>query len=226
MAKTYLIQFSFRKNAEGWAQREGLGQEQMKELGELMMMSFHRYIPKSMLTNWMQIDNGSFGKIYRCIYSGTEVAVKEIGQKDSQCVLKTRMRELFLELRVLVSLVDHPHIVKFLGTAMDFPRTGSQNPSVDMVFAMCHGGSVHRAIFGDDKDPTNGAAAKLRLTPEEKIRIGANVASGLAYLHSQHILHRYVGRQRLTSGKQTLTFHLNIILKGRSLLFFDTKSPV
>ena len=177
-----------RKNAESWAQREGLGKEQMKELGELMMMSFHRYIPKNLLFNWTEIDNGSFGKIYKCLYSGTEVAVKEIGRKDSQCVLKTRMRELFLELRVLVQL-DHPRVVQFLGTAMEFPR-GGQDPSVDMVFAMCHGGSVHRAIFGDEKNPNGGAAAKMHLSPEDKIRIGAHVASGLMYLHSKRIIHR------------------------------------
>lgn len=151
------------------------------------MMSFSRYIPKNLLLDWTQIDNGSFGKIYKCRYFGTEVAVKEIGQKDTQSVLKTRMRELFLELRVLV-IVDHPRIVEFLGTAMDFPKSGG-NPSVDMVFAMCHGGSVQRAIFGDEKSP-GSASARLNLTPLEKMRIGAHVASGLTYLHSKRIIHR------------------------------------
>jgi hypothetical protein len=165
----------------------------MSELGELMRMSFLRYIPKAMLLNWTQIDKGSFGKIYKCSYVGTEVAVKEIGQEDSNSVLKTRMRELFLELRVLV-LVDHPCVVQFLGTAMDFPKSGSQDPSVDMVFSMCHGGSVHRALFGNEGSPHGGHMPKLSLQPMQKVQIASQVASGLTYLHSKRIIHRCATR--------------------------------
>ncbi len=154
-----------------------------------MRISFLRYIPKAMLLNWTQIDKGSFGKIFKCAYYGTEVAVKEIGHEDSNSVLKTRMRELFLELRVLV-LLDHPCIVQFLGTAMDFPKSGSQDPSVDMVFSMCHGGSVHRALFGNEGSPHAGHMPKLNLQPVQKVRIASQVASGLTYLHSKRIIHR------------------------------------
>jgi serine/threonine protein kinase len=172
----------------------------MSELGELMRMSFLRYIPKAMLLNWTQIDKGSFGKIFRCSCAGTDVAVKEIGRDGSNSALKTRMRELFLELRVLV-MVDHPRVVQFLGTAMDFPKSGGQDPSVDMVFAMCHGGSVHRALFGNDGGPQGGRTPKLGLRPERKVQIAAQVAAGLTYLHSKRIIHRCATRPAVARSR-------------------------
>ncbi len=157
--------------------------EQLAEFRHLMGMALSQYIPKSKLNGSVQIDSGSFGKIYRCDYDGTEVAVKEIGQStDGQCNIRTKMRELLLELRVLVQ-IRHPNLVGYWGTALDFPATPSRHPSLSMVFEMCSNGSLHKRIFENKENST-----KLSVT--QKILIGSQVAIGLAYLHSKSILHR------------------------------------
>jgi serine/threonine protein kinase len=148
-----------------------------------MGMALAQYIPKGRLTGSIQIDSGSFGKIYRCDYDGTEVAVKEIGQSnDGQCNIRVKMRELLLELRVLVQ-IRHPNIVGYWGTALDFPTTSSRHPSLSMVFEMCHGGCLHKRLFDEKENCT-----KLSLL--QKISIGMQVSVGLSYLHSKSIIHR------------------------------------
>ena len=125
----------FRRDmSEKWAMYEGFCSEQLTEFRYLMKLALAQYIPKSKLTGSVQIDKGSFGKIYRCDYDGTEVAVKEIGQSsEGQCNIKTKMRELLLELRILVQ-IRHPNVVGFWGTALDFPTSSSQHPSLSLVF--------------------------------------------------------------------------------------------
>ena len=169
--------------AEKWAMYESFGSDQHTEFRYLMKMALSQYIPKIRLTGSVQIDKGSFGKIYRCDYDGTEVAVKEIGQSsDGQCNIKTKMRELLLELRVLVQ-IRHPNLVGFWGTALDFPTTSSAHPSLSLVFEMCHIGSLHKRLFEESKN-----CAKLSML--QKITIGMQVAVGLNYLHSKNIIHR------------------------------------
>ncbi len=72
-----------------------------------------------------EIDRGSFGKIFKSTYEGRTVAVKQLANQGPS-TLKAKMRELLLELRVLVR-IEHPNIVKFYGTATDFNKAQSQN---------------------------------------------------------------------------------------------------
>jgi hypothetical protein len=81
-----------------------------------------------------EIDRGSFGKIFKSTYEGRTVAVKQLANHGPS-TLKAKMRELLLELRVLVR-IEHPNIVKFYGTATDFNKSQAQNkqPYVGELF--------------------------------------------------------------------------------------------
>ena len=57
--------------------------------------------------------------------------------------IKAKMRELLLELSVLVR-IRHPNIVTFWGTAADFPPAGK--PYIGMVFELCRRGSLFKAL--------------------------------------------------------------------------------
>ena len=112
--------------------QQGFTREQLVEFGHLTKMALSRYIPKSMLQGWVPIDNGSFGKIYRCTYDGRDMAVKEIGQsKDGQSAIKTKMRDLVLELRILVQIRHPPNACApcRARTATDPARSRADTPT-------------------------------------------------------------------------------------------------
>ncbi len=141
----------------------------------MMKIALSKWIPKKHLMGSVQIDSGSFGKIYRSTYKDTEVAVKEISQSSS---LKSKMKDISFELDALI-LCNHPCVVRFHGSALDFAQHGYQ-PSIALVFELCENGSLHRNIF----------EKRRVLNVRQKVLIGSQVAGGLAYLHSRHILHR------------------------------------
>ena len=167
--------FVSRRQAERWASVQGFSSSQLAEFNHLLQTALSRWIPKRSLRGSIHIDSGSFGKIYRSSLDGQEVAVKEIGQSGGSS-LRSKMTEISLELCALV-LVDHPHCVKFQGATVDF---AAMQPSISLVFEMCSGGSLHKHMFEFCRPLSVG----------RKVQIGSQVASGLAYLHSQHILHR------------------------------------
>mmetsp|Transcript_31880 Transcript_31880/g.62229 ORF Transcript_31880/g.62229 Transcript_31880/m.62229 type:complete len:459 (+) Transcript_31880:221-1597(+) len=170
-----------RMRATAWARSEGFTKEQLTEFDHLMGMACSTHINKHQLLGMIEIDRGSFGKIFMSKLGSEKVAVKQLGQGSGQSTLKAKMRELLLELRVLVR-IQHPNVVKFHGTATDFNqcRPGRQ-PYVGLVFEFCERGSLHKALF---EDPGR------RLSPHQKLSITSNMALGLSYLHSKRIIHR------------------------------------
>ena len=154
-----------------------------------MKIALSKWIPKRQLSGSVQIDSGSFGKIYRSTYKNSDVAVKEIAQASS---LKSKMKDISYELDALV-LCDHPNVVHFHGAALEFVATGAQ-PSIALVFELCEHGSLHRSIF----------ERRRALSVRRKVLIGSQVAAGLAYLHERHVLHRDLNtRNVLLSGDYT-----------------------
>ena len=86
-----------------------------------------------------EIDRGSFGKIFKSTYEGRTVAVKQLANQGPS-TLKAKMRELLLELRVLVR-IEHANIVKFYGTATDFSKAqANKQPYVGELLSTppCH----------------------------------------------------------------------------------------
>jgi hypothetical protein len=48
-----------------------------QEFGHLITMVAATYIPRSQITSFQQLDQGSFGLIYSAAYDGSSVAVKQ-----------------------------------------------------------------------------------------------------------------------------------------------------
>mmetsp|Transcript_5974 Transcript_5974/g.21056 ORF Transcript_5974/g.21056 Transcript_5974/m.21056 type:complete len:295 (+) Transcript_5974:794-1678(+) len=136
------------------------------------------YIPRSQIKKFRQLDQGSFGLIYSAEYDGSTVAVKQCSSDGSQ--IKAKMRELLLELSVLVR-IRHPNIVTFWGTAAEFPLTSGSKPYMGMVFELCHKGSLYKALHqhGGKKLPF-----------KEKMRFALEVSRGMSYVHAKGIIHR------------------------------------
>lgn len=177
---------TLRLAAERWASRNGFSPEQMTEFGHLMGMVCSTYIAKGKLSGLKEIDSGSFGKIYSTTYDGVPVAVKQISNKPGDATIKSKMRELLLELRVLVR-VRHPNVVTFWGTATEFPSDNHSQPYIGLVFELCEKKSLHSALF----------ESQQRLKPSQKLKIAHQTALGLAYLHSKRVIHRDINPRNI-----------------------------
>jgi serine/threonine protein kinase len=94
--------------------------------------------------------------------------------------IKAKMRELLLELSVLVR-IRHPNIVTFWGTAADFPISSGGKPYIGMVFELCSRGSLYKALH-----QTPGKQMPFK----EKMRYCLQVARGMSYIHAKGIIHR------------------------------------
>ena len=55
-----------------------------QEFGHLITMVAATYIPRSQITGFRQLDQGSFGMIYSAAYDGSSVAVKQCSSDGSQ----------------------------------------------------------------------------------------------------------------------------------------------
>jgi hypothetical protein len=179
-----MIYLKFRNRAQSWAIRKGFNTSLIEELNHLMDLALIYPISRPNLDKPVEIDRGSFGKIFRSYYDGSPVAIKEMS-KDGTGALASCMREILLELRNLVQ-IRHPFIVTYWGVAMEFPETPEGEPYLGIVFELCEHGSLHSIIFNRERSRMRDFGI------ERKVAVAFHVAAGLSYLHSRRIIHRFV----------------------------------
>lgn len=116
------------------------------------------------------LGSGAFGAVYRARWDGADVAAKVVLDPEAAS-------ELRKEADVL-SRISHPHVVCFIGVC--------QLPSghCAIVQELMHGGSLYALLHGSDGGDVRP------LGPREATRLGENVASAVAYLHSSKLVHR------------------------------------
>ena len=112
--------------------------------------------------------------------------MKQISNKPGDSTIKSKMRELLLELRVLVR-VRHPNVVTFWGTATEFPDNAHAQPYIGLVFELCEKGSLHNALFD----------AQTKLKVSQKLKIAHQCGLGLMYLHSKRVIHRDINPRNI-----------------------------
>jgi len=184
-----------REIARQWAVRDSFAESQLAELDQLMSLVSSTYIPSSKVVQSRELDRGAFGKIYCAKYDGGEVVVKQMVGDSGKTSIKNKMRELLLELSVLVR-IRHPNIVTFWGTLCSFPDAANphRQPYFGMVFELCQRKSLHAALYEEPRG---------QLTPEQKTRIAIQIAYGIAYLHSKRaddhrsIIHRDINTRNI-----------------------------
>mmetsp|Transcript_22767 Transcript_22767/g.53830 ORF Transcript_22767/g.53830 Transcript_22767/m.53830 type:complete len:463 (+) Transcript_22767:139-1527(+) len=196
--------------ASNWAKRNGFSPEQLQEFSHLITMVSATYIPRSQISSFRGLDQGSFGMIYSAVYDGATVAVKQCSSDGSQ--IKAKMRELLLELSVLVR-IRHPNVVTFWGTAADFPSNPNAKPYIGMVFELCSRGSLYKTLHNNSGKP---------VPFKDKMRFALEVARGMAYIHSKGIIHRDLNSRNIlltdTSQAKVADFGCARKLKGAALV--------
>jgi serine/threonine-protein kinase TNNI3K len=119
------------------------------------------------------IGEGATAMVYRCIFEGQVVAVKELDCHPSSMTQKGRVN-LSRELKILHK-VQHDHLVQFLGVAVSGCK-------LNIVMEYCDGGTIFDLVHNSD----------VVLTWPQKLNMSKDVSSAMHYLHSftPQIIHR------------------------------------
>ncbi|KAF0690326.1 Aste57867_18257 [Aphanomyces stellatus] len=141
--------------------------------------------------------SGGFGIVHQAKYKGEIVAVKQLLPSidgNSEAVTD------FMEEIRLCSMLDHPHIVRFIGvtwtTLKDVGAVIEFMPNGDLA------NLVRQQQHGKVKLVWSSEEANLALGTYSKLQVLSDVASGLEYLHSFHIIHRDLKAKNVLLGEK------------------------
>eukprot|EP00747_Dinoflagellata_sp_TGD_P171454 gnl/TRDRNA2_/TRDRNA2_205572_c0_seq1.p1 gnl/TRDRNA2_/TRDRNA2_205572_c0~~gnl/TRDRNA2_/TRDRNA2_205572_c0_seq1.p1 ORF type:complete len:488 (-),score=48.47 gnl/TRDRNA2_/TRDRNA2_205572_c0_seq1:42-1505(-) len=121
------------------------------------------------------IGTGSFSRVYKCLVNSVEapVALKVFVQPVHIDSLRNR------EMELLRGLVDHPNLVHLFSQTQESVNA--------ILLEYCGGGSLHTFLHSNEKQPLP-SWVDLR----QRLHAMLDVASAVAYLHSEGIIHRDV----------------------------------
>ncbi|KAH0622493.1 hypothetical protein JD844_024851 [Phrynosoma platyrhinos] len=126
---------------------------------------------------------GGFGKVYRAIWNGQEVAVKAARQDPDEDIMATAAS--VRQEAKLFSMLKHPNIIELRGVSL-------QEPNLCLVMEFARGGPLNRALSGPS--PTSsGSHRGRRIPPHILVNWAVQIARGMLYLHEEaivSILHR------------------------------------
>lgn len=115
-----------------------------------------------------QLGAGGSAQVYRGSWKGQDIAIKKISGV-------AHLEEMTKEINALRRL-RHPRLVRFIGACI-------QPPLLLVVTEFMAGGSLHDRLF-DQKGKHSP------LTPQQRGMIACHMTEGMAFLHSQRIIHR------------------------------------
>ncbi|XP_066535010.1 mitogen-activated protein kinase kinase kinase 9 [Hoplias malabaricus] len=110
---------------------------------------------------------GGFGKVYRAVWRGEDVAVKAARRDPDEDASET-LRSVWREAR-LFSMLRHPNIMALLGVCV-------QEPNLCLVMEYARGGALNRALAGK------------RIPPNTLVNWAVQIARAMHYLHCQAIV--------------------------------------
>ncbi|XP_033896944.3 mitogen-activated protein kinase kinase kinase 9-like [Acipenser ruthenus] len=110
---------------------------------------------------------GGFGKVYRALWRGEEVAVKAARRDPDEEVGQT-LENVRQEAK-LFAMLRHPNIMALCGVCL-------QEPNLCLVIEFARGGSLNRALSGK------------RIPPHTLVDWAVQIARGMHYLHCQAIV--------------------------------------
>lgn len=129
-------------------------------------------IPPSLLEYQQILGMGSGGTVWRAVYRGKDVAVKEL-TFDSLTALAAQN---FFREALVTSQIHHPNLVGLIGVIID-------PPSLGLVLEYCNKGGMHHYVFSDEE-------CSHDISWPTMLKLLHDVAKGMVVLHANHIVHR------------------------------------
>ncbi|XP_069494960.1 mitogen-activated protein kinase kinase kinase 9 [Ambystoma mexicanum] len=110
---------------------------------------------------------GGFGKVYRAVWQGEEVAVKAARQDPDEDISQT-IENVRQEAK-LFAMLEHPNIIALRGVCL-------KEPNLCLIMEFARGGSLNRVLSGK------------RIPPDVLVNWAVQIASGMHYLHEEAIV--------------------------------------
>uniref|UniRef100_H9GPY6 non-specific serine/threonine protein kinase n=1 Tax=Anolis carolinensis TaxID=28377 RepID=H9GPY6_ANOCA len=134
------------------------------------------------------LGSGGFGSVYKAIYHGTTVAVKQV-KKSSKNSLASR-QSFWAELNV--AHLDHNNVVRLVAASTCAPA--SQDTLGTIIMEYVGNSTLHHVIYGTDckteKSKDDGlGSGHVSLSISEALGYSCDIVAGLIFLHSQTIVH-------------------------------------
>lgn len=170
------------------------GKDSKHLLGETLSARTRRLPPR---LAWCSIDwdqvcllqplgSGGFGSVYKATYHGVTVAVKQV-KKSSKNRLASR-QSFWAELNV--AWLQHENVVRVVAASTCAPA--SQNSLGTIIMEYVGNITLHHVIYGTGnawKQDDEGGCGRKALSMQEAVCYSCDVMTGLAFLHSQGIVH-------------------------------------
>ncbi|XP_062195396.1 serine/threonine-protein kinase STY13-like isoform X2 [Phragmites australis] len=122
----------------------------------------------------MPFAQGAFGKLYRGIYNGMDVAIKLLERPEADPEKAQLLEQQFVQEVMMLATLRHPNIVKFVGAC--------RKPMVwCIVTEYAKGGSLKNFL-----SRRQNRSVPLKLAVKQAL----DVAHGMAYVHGLGFIHR------------------------------------
>eukprot|EP00891_Asterochloris_glomerata_P004533 jgi/Astpho2/4533/Aster-00122 len=143
----------------------------------------------------IRLGHGGYGAVYKCVRQGVQdVAVKIVFASSSGDV--TQLDTFKRETSIMMNLSFHGNIVQFYGACCWKQNSTDMGGTPMLVLEYMEGGDLRNALTEH--------SAELRWWLKGK-RIAMDIARGLAYLHSQRVMHGDIkSRNVLLNGSRNL----------------------
>lgn len=143
------------------------GQLVEKPASTCITLGWDEVIRPEQISYGQSLGSGGSASVFRGSWNGQDVAVKKISGLN-------HLEEMKKEINALRQL-RHPRLVRFIGACI-------QPPQLLVVTEFMGGGSLHDRLFGKRQDPP--------LTSQQRWQVCLHTAEGLAFLHSNRVVHR------------------------------------
>uniref|UniRef100_A0A8C8R7K0 Mitogen-activated protein kinase kinase kinase n=1 Tax=Pelusios castaneus TaxID=367368 RepID=A0A8C8R7K0_9SAUR len=110
---------------------------------------------------------GGFGKVYRAVWAGDEVAVKAARYDPDEDISQT-IENVRQEAK-LFAMLKHPNIIALRGVCL-------KEPTLCLIMEFARGGSLNRVLSGK------------RIPPDILVNWAVQIARGMNYLHAEAIV--------------------------------------
>lgn len=128
-----------------------------------------RFFRASDLVIGEKLGEGFFGKVFKVTHrqSGEVMVLKELHRADEEA------QRTFLKEVAVLRLLDHPHVLKFIGVLY-------KERKLHMVTEYVAGGCLKELIHD----------SRQILSWSQRVCLARDIACGMSYLHSMNIIHR------------------------------------
>lgn len=125
------------------------------------------------------IAHGSFGEVYR--YESLAVKIEELAKRGYESIYNTKLRDQLHTEVTTNEKLSHENIVKFIGSF-------ELKNKLYIILEYIDGGSLMKYL--KEKNGDLATSEKTNLTDSEMMQLIKDILTGLAYLHSNNIMHR------------------------------------